>query len=680
MNALARALASVAALALLQGQSPSPAPSPPPFSSSRGWLRMTDGVRLSATYWIPQGAAGGSRFPAVLEVLPYRKDDDFALRDYQYGAYFARHGIAYVRVDGRGTGSSEGALPDREYSDAELADIETAIDELAAMPWSNGKIGIQGISWSAFNGIMTAMRRPSHLAGILVAHGTQDLYGNDIHYIDGIMHLDVINVFELQNIVPRSPQYPIDAAYFADRFDRPPWMFAYLRHQRDGAWWEHGRSLQTDYASIGVPSFAIGGLLDGYRDFAIDMIAHLKAPSKAQIGPWNHAYPNDGEPGPNYDFYDDATQWWQQVLAGKDTGACCDPKLLVFVRGSVPPGVDLKTTPGSFWATAWPIPGLRRETWYPQAGRQLSTSASTASTDTLAFRPSSGAGALNWWGETTPDMRDADRETLAYDSPPLGRELRIVGNPSVRLRVSADAPLANWVVRLEDLRPDGSVSFITGAARSGAQRLSRVDPRPLVPGERFTLRFPLHFTTWTFAKGDRIRMVVSNAQFPMFWPTPYRMTTALSIGDGATRLELPVVSGELPAMRLRGPEPAEPNPDGKSLDTEELTPFSIASDGNGHWTAKSSEGFGYEIDGRTVRVTFRYTYTIDDAQPWRAGYLAEGKETIALPGGREIVLDSTLRMTSDRRFFHAAVLRTVAENGRVVRTRTFTDDVPRDFQ
>ena len=40
----------------------------------------------------------------------------------------------------------------------------------------------------------------------------------------------------------------------------------------------------------------------------------------------------------------------------------------------------------------------------------------------------------------------------------------------------------------------------------------------------------MHFTSWVFPKGHRIRLAVNNAQWPMLWPTPYPMTTALQLG------------------------------------------------------------------------------------------------------------------------------------------------------
>ena len=66
------------------------------------WIPMPDGVRLAATLYLPDGAKPGEKFPALLEYLPYRKDDATAARDYPIHSYCARRGSVSVRVDIRG--------------------------------------------------------------------------------------------------------------------------------------------------------------------------------------------------------------------------------------------------------------------------------------------------------------------------------------------------------------------------------------------------------------------------------------------------------------------------------------------------------------------------------------------------------------------------------------------------
>src|SRR6202035_1385868 len=94
-------------------------PSPPAYGvrMEPAWIPMKDGVRLAATLYMPDGAKPGEKFPALLEYLPYRKDDGTAAGDYPKHTYFAKRGYVSVRVDIRGFGTSEGVPPEREYSE-----------------------------------------------------------------------------------------------------------------------------------------------------------------------------------------------------------------------------------------------------------------------------------------------------------------------------------------------------------------------------------------------------------------------------------------------------------------------------------------------------------------------------------------------------------------------------------
>src|SRR5258708_34447111 len=93
----------------------------------QAWIPMKDGIRLAATLYMPDGAKPTEKFPALLEYLPYRKDDGTAARDYPIHSYFARRGYVTAPVDIRGFGASEGGPPHPEYSEQEQGDGEQVI-------------------------------------------------------------------------------------------------------------------------------------------------------------------------------------------------------------------------------------------------------------------------------------------------------------------------------------------------------------------------------------------------------------------------------------------------------------------------------------------------------------------------------------------------------------------------
>jgi putative CocE/NonD family hydrolase len=650
----------------------------------QGTVPMPDGVSLSATFYKPMPKVEGERFPVVLEMLPYRKDDSFYARDYAIYTYLAERGIAGVRVDIRGTGGSEGRVPDREYSDAELADLEETIAALAALPWSNGNVGMQGISWSAFNALMMTMRSPPALKAILVLHGSEDLYANDVHNIDGALHLDIFTQeMETANIIPRPPQYPVDDAYFRDRFDTEPWVIAYLRHQRDGPFWRDRRSLSTAYDQVKIPIYAIGALLDGYRDYVIAILNHVKSPVRAEIGPWNHAFPDSGEPGPNYDFKQSAVRWWKRWLADEDSGIMREPKYTVFLRDAIPASDDYAVTPGEFRSFDWPLAGSDPQTVHLAASGALEASAVPPARLSLDYRPASGIAAGSWWGERTIAMPEAEPGTLVFTSEPYAAKRYLVGQPVAELTVSADAPEANWVVRLEDRHPDGTVSLITGGIANGTQRLSRTDPSPIPPGERFVLRVPMRFTTYTLEPGHCLRVVVSNAQFPMIWPTPYAMTTTLYVGDGASTVTLPLVDsiGTPADFLLAVPPGGEAAPDdfadlGGALGP---APLPVVSREGSIVHARQSEDESFRIGEAIFSDREAVDYSVDESAPANAAFESEGEATIEL-AGRTIAVATWVAVRSDASAFHIEVRRKVSENRTVLRERTWSDVIPRDLQ
>ena len=260
------------------------------------WIPMKDGVRLSVTLYMPDGGKAGEKFPAVLEYHPYRKDDATASRDYPIYSYFVRRGYACARVDIRGFGASEGVPTDREYSEQEQLDGLQIISWLAHQPWSNGNVGMMGISWSGFNSLQMAMRHAPELKAIIAVAATAELFHDDVHYMDGMAHIDEFELnMDMAPGMTGAPDYTLDEKVLGPRFDAPPWSLLYLKHQHDGPFW---RSPVRPYSEIKIPCFVIGGLLDGYRDSVTDMLQQTKAPLKAIVGPWNHTFPHDAVPAP----------------------------------------------------------------------------------------------------------------------------------------------------------------------------------------------------------------------------------------------------------------------------------------------------------------------------------------------------------------------------------------------
>jgi predicted acyl esterase len=666
---------------------PAPKQSAPLYSvrMEQQTIPMSDGVRLAATLYMPDNAKPDEKFPALLEYLPYRKDDATAAGDYPIHSWFAARGYVSVRVDIRGFGNSEGAPTDREYSEQEQLDGEQVIAWLAAQPWSNGKVGMFGISWGGFNSIQLAMRHPPALKAILAVDATENLFHDDIHYIDGMMHVDEFELnMDLAPSMTGAPDYTLDEKILGPRFDWAPWSLMYFKHQRDGEFWH---APVRPLNEIKIPCFLIGGLLDGYRDSIPRMFEQIKSPGKAPlkaiIGPWNHTYPNDAEPGPQIEWRDQALRWWDYWLKGRNNGIMEEPPLSIYMQDWHAPDPRLKTVPGKWRGeSGWPPANTANTTLYLYESHALSTEPAKAAVNQLRYVPSVGVEAGFWWGELLSDQRPVDAFSLTYDSAPLKDELTILGRPHALLQASASAPQADWFARLSDVAPDGTVTQVTGAGLNGAQRDSASEPKDLVQNQTYWLDIEMHLATWTFPRGHRIRLSVSNALWPMVWPTPYAMTTTLQLG-GATgsRLILPLVPPSMYAVpQFSPPEPSEERSD--IHDSGSLWPGEWKTERDEvnaktkvTWSGTSEETYLWGKESDTEAIT----YLADDNHPETSSVEGETKIIMELKQ-QTLSWQGHLTLTSDRQNFYYKYTRQLFKDGQQIKQKTWQETIPRDHQ
>ncbi|MCI0633043.1 MAG: CocE/NonD family hydrolase, partial [Actinobacteria bacterium] len=295
-------------------------------------------------------------------------------------------------------------------------------------------------------------------------------------------------------------------------------------------------------------------------------------------------------------------------------------------------------------------------------------------------------GPVMWWGDAAHDQRPTDAFSLVYDSEPLEEELEILGLPRALLQVSADAPLANWFARLCDVAPDGAVTLVAGAGVNGAHRESARRPEPLVPGQPVALDVEMHFTSWVFPKGHRIRLAVNNSQWPMLWPTPYPMTTRLRLGgDEPSRLVLPVVpEARRPRPEFHAPEEDPELPGFETLDAGTVSGYgeiySIDRNpqtGTTKVTARDSSGSRYPWG--TERFEETITHEANDEHPEATSVRGDYRTTVELPD-RTLVWESRVSFRSDLENFYYRGTRRLLRDGELVREKTWEETILRDHQ
>ncbi len=172
-------------------------------------IEMNDGLVLRADVYRPVAAG---KYPAIMSHGPYAKGLSFQLgfksawdrmveahpevpegstnKDQNWEAVdpekWVPEGYVCVRVDSRGAGRSPGYLD--VWSPRENRDYHDCIEWAARQPWSNGKVGLNGISYYAMNAWQVASLQPPHLAAICVWEGAADMY-RDVYRHGGIINM-----------------------------------------------------------------------------------------------------------------------------------------------------------------------------------------------------------------------------------------------------------------------------------------------------------------------------------------------------------------------------------------------------------------------------------------------------------------------------------------------------------
>jgi uncharacterized protein len=595
------------------------------------WLTMDDGVRLAATLYLPDGckpaaSGGGSPVPCLLEALPYRKDDVTAGYASEYERLRDEHGYAVCRVDLRGTGSSEGVAVD-EYPLREQDDLVAVIAWLAAQPWCTGNVGMFGTSYSGFNSIQVAMRRPPALKAIVPIYATDDRYTDDVHKMGGALRLldliDYPTYMVAMNALPPAPavfgpgwreewQRRLDAAAAAE-----PWLLGWLAEQTDGAYWRHG-SLRPDYGAITAPTMIVAGWADGYRNNSFRTYAGLASagtPTRLLVGPWSHMSAATSLPGPHLDLVSEMARWFDRWLRGADTGigASGDPAggeapIVYFGRRSAttPPEPDAVVVTGEWRAEwAWPSPRLAAVPYALGGGLRPHP-----------VRPDTGSAAWNSCAGNLPygqptDQRFDDAASLVWDLP-VADELELLGHARLDLRVAADQPVASVSAKLCDVAPDGTSTLITRGLLNLTHRTGHTEPQPLTPGTPVNVEVELEATAYTVLPGHRLRLAVTGVDWPNTIAPPAPVT--LTVDGDRSLLHLPLASGPpsapVPAALRHLDPPTDPA-------DHSGTTWRVTDDVLARVTgATVDHGSTYDITG-PGSCTDRYTGTVTvDRRTW----------------------------------------------------------------
>jgi putative CocE/NonD family hydrolase len=489
-------------------------------------IEAEDGTRLAARVYLP--SEEGS-FPTLYGASPYQYDTDTCPASdlflwYEVGPlewYVKEQGYAFVHLDVRGTGRSEGEW--RVLDSNEQRDHHTAIQWIADQPWSNGKIGGYGQSYYAMSQWLYAIDAPPALACIAPFDGYTEPF-TDTYYQGGIPTTFGVTWFEFNVRMQNYYRRIGDNSGHLITYDA---VADWLVHNTHDDYWRE-RSAQPRLSSVEIPVFSIG--IWGKR--ALHLRGNLRG-FEAVAGPkWLRVEPaaNTFEAHHLFctqDYHERVLlPFYDRFLKGEENGFESRPKVSVSVLGER----------GDREHSSWP-PASEYADWYLTPGP--TGSVSSLNDGGLGAQPVTEEAGTSYeypdpqWrlgnAKMGPFGPDLVARVLTFTSEPLETPLELAGHPSATIYVSSDEIDSDFIVTVSEQMPNAgppgrqppatiiSRGWLRASHRAIDESASgdhrpvhhHVSPEPLVPGEIYRLEIELSACSYRFTVGSRVRVEIS---------------------------------------------------------------------------------------------------------------------------------------------------------------------------
>jgi uncharacterized protein len=497
---------------------------------------MRDGVTLSADVYLP--AIATAPVPVVLTRSPYMKA---SMAMVERGSDYVRDGYAYVVMDVRGRGDSDGAF-DPYFADGR--DGYDAIEWCAAQDWCDGNVGTLGGSYGGRIQWLTALEQPPHLRAMVVLVTPSDPFVETPTGMPAPMHLcwthytsgrvnQPMGMVDWERVYWHLPLRTMDEQ--AGRESRR-WR-AEIDHPRLDEYWRP-LCYQGRFEELSVPVLHISGWYDDEQvgtplNFA-GMTSRAATPEaraaqRLLMGPWIHQVNQSSKVG-EVDFGRDALidlhaeqrGWFDRWLKGSPEGEASAP-VRIFVMGD------------NVWRDEreWP---LARTVWTRYHLRSGGRANSRFGDGRLATDPPGDGTSFDEYvydparpvpfltEPTSSQIGGADDyaavqrrdDVLVYETEPLTEEVEVTGPIEVELHASSSAPDTDFMAMLIDVWPNGfrqrlCDGMVRARFRDGMER-----PEPIEPGAVYRYRIDCWTTSQVFEPGHRVCLQLTSSAFPKY--------------------------------------------------------------------------------------------------------------------------------------------------------------------
>ena len=514
--------------------------------------KMRDGTILRADVYRPKAEG---KFPVLLQRTPYdkRNEANFAIKAVQ-------RGYVVVVQDVRGRYTSDGEwYPFQNESNDGYDTVEWA----AALPYSNGKVGMFGGSYVGATQMLTAIAHPPHLAGLCPVV-TASNYHDGWTYQGGAFEQwfneswtsglaqDTLNRkisrnTNAMNGVWKAPltEYPLfempKASSASDLTNTlAPYFRDWLSHPDYDQYWKRW-SIEEQYREINVPILTVAAWYDIFLGGSLRNYVGMKRNGGTEaarngqrltvtIGGHAGSGRKVGEVdfGPAAEFDEDSVtlDWYDYLFYGAANHFASTKPVALFVMGA------------NQWRDEddWPLPRAKEVKLYLHSGGQANSARGDGALN--ATPPRSGGPDRYKYDPTNPaptvggplccdakhlepgprDQRpvEARDDVLIYSTPAMAQDFEVTGPVRLELFASSSAVDTDFTAKLVDVGPDGFAQNLTEGIVRARYRDSQEHPTMMNPGQTYKFAIDMWATSNVFKKGHLLRVEISSSNFPRF--------------------------------------------------------------------------------------------------------------------------------------------------------------------
>ena len=538
-------------------------------------IPMRDGLELAADVYMPVEAQRPA--PAIVQITPYDKSNTTFFP--AEGAFYQSRGYAFVVVDVRGRGKSEGEW--RAFVN-DPKDGHDIIEWVGQQPWCTGNVGTTGLSYMGWTQWAAASEYPPHLK-CMISSSAAGRWQQEIPYTSGVfqlyfgwwVHLVRRRIAEFYSVgqidwdeVLR--RLPLEAIRDFINPAGETWRDMMDHDTLDDFWMK----LRFDdrYSKIDVPCLHVTGWYD-LEDLlgAFHHYEHMVRDSPAResqrliVGPWSHVntrFPDSSYAGIEFgpaaalDMDQEHLRWFDYWLKGVKNDAIQTSPVRIFEPGT------------NHWLEVdhWPLTEREESLYLHFDGQSGALSTSPADNDpTRSYRYDPNDPAPTQMDVKLYPIEDvpldqteveARSDVITYTSEPLTSEVAISGWAHLELFGSSDCDDTDWHVKITDVDPNGRSLKVTQGCLRASYRDSLKQPTPLTPNQVTPFDVELWPTHHAFLPGHRIRVTITSSDFPWFARNVNRFGPINTLADPrvatntihhsaahASRIKLPIARG-----------------------------------------------------------------------------------------------------------------------------------------